>query len=72
MWHKNMTSYFVKCRCVLGLSKHLIGGGGRGRVAQWLAYLLPDSAALASIPSIPQKKFRGKMPMLLRLIDGAA
>ena len=31
-----------------------------GSIAQRLACLLPDSAALGSTPSIPKKNFRGK------------
>ena len=55
MWY-----VYNKYQWISGLSKHSIGEGGRGRIAQWFAYLLPDSAALASIPSIPPKKIQGK------------
>ena len=47
-------------------------GGVGGQYSSWLAYLLLDSEALGSIPSIPQKIQRKKLSMLLRLINGAA
>ena len=43
-----------------------------GSMAQWLAYLLPDPAAPALIPSVHKNILRGKKSMLLRLISGAA
>ena len=44
-----------------------------GRVAQWLAYLLLDPAALGSIPRFLLKKFQmKKLSMLPPLINGAA
>ena len=42
-----------------------------GSIAQRLACLLPDSAALGSTPSIPKKISEEKMSMMLRLIKGA-
>ena len=45
----------------------LIGGS----IALWLAYLLPDPAAMDSIPSIPEIFPEEKLSMLLRLINSA-
>ena len=43
-----------------------------GSIAQWLEFVLPDSAALDLIPAIPKKILEKKLPMLPRIIDGAA
>ena len=43
-----------------------------GSIAQWLADLLPDTAALGLIPCVPKNFLRKKISMLLRLINGPA
>ena len=41
-------------------------------IAQWLAYFLPDPAALNSIPSVPEFFKEDKLSMLLRLINSTS
>ena len=42
-----------------------------GSVAKWLAYLHPDTAALGSIPLLPEMFSEEKIIDVLRLINGA-
>ena len=45
--------------------------GGGDRIAQWLAYVVPDPAALGSTTSITKIILDQKLSMLIKLINDA-
>ena len=76
-WHTVFTTFWKRFAQYdggsVGLGTQKLKGLMRmwGSIAQWLACLLPDSAAQGSTPSIPKKISEEKMSMMLRLIKGA-
>ena len=69
LYKKNLAEFWqiiLPCLACIGCTKDVIdklqasclmakyGVGGGGSIAQWQAYLLPDPAAMGSIPIIPE------------------